>query len=235
MFLKHDEGNNSCGASSFTWLVEEVTATMSLSRGKLTGHDVDFLITHPEEGREVGLLPKVVSWLESQVNSVYGKDQDVSFQYHSLLENDSSGSLFLQGLLFYQKTTRNSYLESEAGPALPSSNMDRFERCFSIFKLEKKQGSNQTGKLTENGAQTLNMPDTNHRSQIHSGENSPGGAASRLWRAVRVDLVVAPISQFAFALLGWTGSKVTFYHIIWGMLSIRLLHATEYCWWVRDD
>lgn len=41
-------------------------------RGKLTGHDVDFLITHPEEGREVGLMPKVVSWLESQVNSPEG-------------------------------------------------------------------------------------------------------------------------------------------------------------------
>lgn len=40
-----------------------------VSRGKLSGHDVDFLITHPEEGREVGLMPKVVSWLESQVNS----------------------------------------------------------------------------------------------------------------------------------------------------------------------
>ena len=33
-------------------------------------------------------------------------------------------------------------------------------------------------------------------------------SAGRPWRAVRVDLVVSPISQFAFALLGWTGSKV---------------------------
>lgn len=38
-----------------------------LYRGKPTGHDVDYLITHPEEGREVGLLPKVVSLLKSQV------------------------------------------------------------------------------------------------------------------------------------------------------------------------
>ena len=37
------------------------------TRGKVTGHDVDFLITHPEEGREVGLMSKVVSWLESKV------------------------------------------------------------------------------------------------------------------------------------------------------------------------
>lgn len=137
----------------------------------------------------------------------------------SLLENDKSSSLSLQGLLFYQKTTRNSYLESDTGPALPSSSMDRFERCFSIFKLEKKQGTNQP----ENGVQTLDVPDTNPQSTVHSR----GGAVSRLWRAVRVDLVVSPISQFAFALLGWTGSKVIFYCVIWGRLSIRLMHETK--------
>uniref|UniRef100_A0A3Q0S9E7 DNA-directed DNA/RNA polymerase mu n=1 Tax=Amphilophus citrinellus TaxID=61819 RepID=A0A3Q0S9E7_AMPCI len=128
----------------------QIALTGGFRRGKLTGHDVDFLITHPEEGREVGLMSKVVSWLESQ------------------------------GFLLYQKTTRNSYLESKDGPARPASNMDRFERCFSIFKLTKgeEQGTTQPEK---NGV---------------------------LWRAVRVDLVVSPISQFAFAVLGWTGSKL---------------------------
>lgn len=38
-------------------------------RGKLQGHDVDFLITHPEEGQEVGLLPRVMSCLQSQVRA----------------------------------------------------------------------------------------------------------------------------------------------------------------------
>uniref|UniRef100_A0A3P8PZA8 DNA-directed DNA/RNA polymerase mu n=1 Tax=Astatotilapia calliptera TaxID=8154 RepID=A0A3P8PZA8_ASTCA len=118
----------------------QVALTGGFRRGKLTGHDVDFLITHPEEGKEVGLMPKVVAWLESQ------------------------------------KTTRNSYLESKDGPARPASNMDRFERCFSIFKLTK-------GKEQET-------------------------ASHKIWRAVRVDLVVSPISQFAFAVLGWTGSKL---------------------------
>uniref|UniRef100_A0A3Q2WJJ8 DNA-directed DNA/RNA polymerase mu n=1 Tax=Haplochromis burtoni TaxID=8153 RepID=A0A3Q2WJJ8_HAPBU len=124
----------------------QVALTGGFRRGKLTGHDVDFLITHPEEGKEVGLMPKVVAWLESQ------------------------------GFLLYQKTTRNSYLESKDGPARPASNMDRFERCFSIFKLTK-------GKEQET-------------------------ASHKIWRAVRVDLVVSPISQFAFAVLGWTGSKL---------------------------
>lgn len=38
-------------------------------RGKSQGHDVDFLITHPEEGQEVGLLPKVMRHLQSQVRA----------------------------------------------------------------------------------------------------------------------------------------------------------------------
>nr|WKU84464.1 DNA-directed DNA/RNA polymerase mu [Ogcocephalus cubifrons] len=131
-------------------------------RGKLTGHDVDFLITHPEEGREAGLIPKVVSWLESQ------------------------------GFLLFQKTSRNSYLEPQDGPARPSSTMDRFERCFSIFRLSEED------KWTENAA-----------SPIPGSEPSRHvSGAEKRWRAVRVDLVVAPVGQFAFALLGWTGSKL---------------------------
>ena len=125
----------------------------------------------------------------------------------------------------YQKTTINSYLESEEGPARPSSNMDRFERCFSIFKLQKKAEAAQPETWAENGMQTLNTPDTNPEtcprteSQHHSGQHSrhlsreergESESGCRPWRAVRVDLVVSPISQFAFALLGWTGSKVTF-------------------------
>lgn len=150
----------------------EITLIGGFRRGKLTGHDVDFLITHPEEGREVGLMPKVVSWLESQ------------------------------GFLLYQKTTRNSYLESEDGPARPSSNMDRFERCFSIFKLseDEKRGTEQ--------AETENTPEDTCSQGKDEGLKQTKHGGYKPWRAVRVDLVVSPISQFAFALLGWTGSKL---------------------------
>uniref|UniRef100_A0A3P9APZ9 DNA-directed DNA/RNA polymerase mu n=1 Tax=Esox lucius TaxID=8010 RepID=A0A3P9APZ9_ESOLU len=127
----------------------KITLIGGFRRGKETGHDVDFLITHPEEGREEGLMAKVVSWLEAQ------------------------------GFLLYHKTTRNSYLESKDGPARPPSNMDRFERCFSIFRLTREESS--------------------MLSQC---------SGSRSWMAVRVDMVVSPYSQFAFALLGWTGSKL---------------------------
>ncbi|XP_032367040.1 DNA-directed DNA/RNA polymerase mu isoform X2 [Etheostoma spectabile] len=154
----------------------QITLIGGFRRGKLTGHDVDFLITHPEEGREVGLMPKVVTWLESQ------------------------------GFLLYQKTTRNSYLEAKAGPARPPSNMDRFERCFSIFKLAdaEKRGRKRAGNAPEDTC----CPAAHSRVADEGPEPvKPAGGPGR-WRAVRVDLVVSPVSQFAFALLGWTGSKL---------------------------
>ncbi|XP_037547747.1 DNA-directed DNA/RNA polymerase mu [Nematolebias whitei] len=153
----------------------QVVMTGGFRRGKPSGHDVDFLITHPEEGREVGLLPKVLSWLQSK------------------------------GFLLYQKTTRNSYLESKEGPGRPPSSMDRFERCLSIFKLLR------TEKQAAEAPQDVMVNDVQAEGEQKSDESSrpeQTAAADRRWRAVRVDLVVSPISQFAFALLGWTGSKL---------------------------
>ncbi|XP_073180947.1 DNA-directed DNA/RNA polymerase mu isoform X2 [Lepidochelys kempii] len=107
-----------------------VTLAGGFRRGKPRGHDVDLLLTHPEEGRE--------------------------------------------GLILYQHSQENSYGLREGPEPLGGRDvMDRFERCFSIFRLEVQGG--------------------------------PG--AARGWKAVRVDLVVAPVSQFPFALLGWTGSR----------------------------
>lgn len=122
----------------------------------------------------------------------------------------------------YQKTTRNSYLESKDGPGRPSSNMDRFERCFSIFKLTEKERrrTKHPETATENGLRTVSTPEPDPHSRVQISEHSrcedeelevdqTKQAGHKLWRAVRVDLVVSPISQFAFALLGWTGSKVS--------------------------
>ncbi|KAJ8339504.1 hypothetical protein SKAU_G00362900 [Synaphobranchus kaupii] len=146
----------------------EITLTGGFRRDKLTGHDVDFLITHPEEGKEEGLMPKVVSWLEAR------------------------------GLLLYQKTNTNSYLESTDGPARPSHNMDRFERCFSIFRLERPHARPEQHPQ----ATCEEQPQDDDSARERRASQSPG------WKAVRVDLVVTPVSQFAFALLGWTGSQL---------------------------
>lgn len=84
-------------------------------------------------------------------------------------------------------------MERKDGPARPPSNMDRFERCFSIFKLEHS---------TVCRSRLVNAQISN------TEENVNGTVNQQSWRAVRVDLVVSPYSQFSFATLGWTGSKV---------------------------
>ncbi|XP_064222798.1 DNA-directed DNA/RNA polymerase mu isoform X3 [Aotus nancymaae] len=125
-----------------------VTLTGGFRRGKLQGHDVDFLITHPKEGQEAGLLPRVMHRLQDQ------------------------------GLILYHQH-QHSRWESPTRLA-QQSHMDAFERSFCIFRLPQPPGAAVGG--------------------------SPGSCPS--WKAVRVDLVVVPISQFPFALLGWTGSKL---------------------------
>lgn len=115
-----------------------VTLAGGFRRGKLQGHDVDLLITHPQEGQEAGLLPRVMCSLQQQ------------------------------GLVLYQQH-QLSRSRDPTHRARRSHTMDTFERSFCIFRLPR-----------------------------------PPGAT---WKAVRVDLVVAPVSQFPFALLGWTGSK----------------------------
>ncbi|XP_012576105.1 PREDICTED: DNA-directed DNA/RNA polymerase mu [Condylura cristata] len=125
-----------------------VTLTGGFRRGKLQGHDVDFLITHPQEGQEVGLLARVLLSLKEQ------------------------------GLILYHHYQRNQYGDPTR-LARQKHNMDAFERSFCIFRLPQIPGP--------------------------AVEGSQRPCAS--WKAVRVDLVVAPISQFPFALLGWTGSR----------------------------
>ncbi|XP_056668017.1 DNA-directed DNA/RNA polymerase mu isoform X4 [Monodelphis domestica] len=144
-------------ADAIQQIVEEVVQQMlpgarvilagGFRRGKPHGHDVDFLITHPVEGLEAGLLSKVMGRLESQ------------------------------GLVLYRHT------QSPKNPdhtAFQSTAMDDYEKCFSILWFPKS-------------------PTTS--SHLEAGESSRDG------KAVRVDFVVTPISQFAFALLGWTGSQ----------------------------
>lgn len=66
---------------------------MSLAafRGKTSGHDVDFLITHPVEGEEEGLLRKVIACLESRVNRTYLMTPDKSGRHlRTHIANDAS-------------------------------------------------------------------------------------------------------------------------------------------------
>ncbi|XP_008574082.1 PREDICTED: DNA-directed DNA/RNA polymerase mu isoform X2 [Galeopterus variegatus] len=84
-----------------------------------------------------------------------------------------------EGLVLYHQH-QHSHCGSPAKRARHSHTMDAFERSFCIFRLPQPPET------------TVGDP--------------PRPCPA--WKAVRVDLVVVPISQFPFALLGWTGSKL---------------------------
>lgn len=74
-------------------------------------------------------------------------------------------------------------------------------------------GARSGSQTDENTPPQSQIPADERRHRVSGedgGQEEAKPAAHKPWRAVRVDLVVSPISQFAFALLGWTGSKVNF-------------------------
>uniref|UniRef100_A0A3B4VCY7 DNA nucleotidylexotransferase n=1 Tax=Seriola dumerili TaxID=41447 RepID=A0A3B4VCY7_SERDU len=126
-----------------------ISLTGGFRRGKEFGHDVDFIVTTPELGRERSLLPDVTDRLEQQ------------------------------GILLYCDYQASTFDMSKL-PCHRFEAMDHFAKCFLILRLEA--------------------------SKVEGGLNSTE-EDSRGWRAVRVDLVSPPMDRYAFALLGWTGSR----------------------------
>lgn len=112
----------------------------------------------------------------------------VQIQKHQRLKRDptfttskiSTLFLLLQGILLYSEYQASTFDMSKL-PSVKFDAMDHFAKCFLILRLE--------GSWVEGG--------------LHTDEGD-----SRSWRAVRVDLVSPPIDRYAFALLGWSGSRV---------------------------
>uniref|UniRef100_A0A3Q1I5L4 DNA nucleotidylexotransferase n=1 Tax=Anabas testudineus TaxID=64144 RepID=A0A3Q1I5L4_ANATE len=123
--------------------------TGGFRRGKEFGHDVDFIVTTPEQGKEETLLPNIIDRLKEQGILLYSDYQTSTFDISKL-------------------------------PSHKFEAMDHFAKCFLILRLE--------GSLVDRG--------------LNSTEGD-----SRGWRAVRVDLVSPPMERYAYALLGWTGSR----------------------------
>lgn len=85
-----------------------------------------------------------------------------------------------QGILLFCDNHPSTLDESKL-PCYRFEAMDNYAKCFLVLKLresEVKGGFNETKK------------------------------DGRGWRAVRVDLVSPPMDRYAYALLGWTGSRV---------------------------
>ncbi|XP_078421331.1 DNA nucleotidylexotransferase [Cetorhinus maximus] len=143
-----------------------VTLTGGFRRGKEIGHDVDFLISCPKEGKNENLLHKTVNKLD------------------------------IQGLLLYNDFVEDT-LEKRKLPSKKYDVMDHFEKCFLILKLNKALVNNRV----------LSVSSASAVRPTNKGAEPEVKTKIKDWKAIRVDLVNVPAQQFAYALLGWTGSR----------------------------
>ncbi|XP_013041606.1 DNA nucleotidylexotransferase isoform X1 [Anser cygnoides] len=89
-----------------------------------------------------------------------------------------------QGLLLYCDIIESTFVKEQI-PSREVDAMDHFQKCFAILKLYKPRVDNSS----YNTSKKIDM------------------AEVKDWKAIRVDLVITPFEQYAYALLGWTGSR----------------------------
>ncbi|KAM4034385.1 DNA nucleotidylexotransferase [Anomaloglossus baeobatrachus] len=90
-----------------------------------------------------------------------------------------------QGRLLFHDIIESTFDDTKR-PSRCVDNLDHYQKSFLILKLLKKEIEGEKTK--------------------DEGWTKPEEADRRDWKAVRVDLVITPQEQYAFALLGWTGS-----------------------------
>lgn len=192
-------------------------------RGKTNGHDADILLTHPIEGKEIGLLPKLLNLL-----------------------NDSG--LIMYGAMETGHNNPQSIMQDKGRPL--ASTVDHFDKWIGIMKIDKKlknyDSSEDESDLVKLGQKSLKETNiegkkekiAKKRSFVQTLDNNEDYAKDtkkklasnsnmsfqqllslsskeKKWVARRVDIIVIPASQFFYALVGWTGNK-------WFNRSLRL-------------
>ncbi|XP_050815465.1 DNA nucleotidylexotransferase [Gopherus flavomarginatus] len=89
-----------------------------------------------------------------------------------------------QGLLLYYDLIEST-LEQAKLPSRKVDAFDHFQKCFAILKLHLQRVDTSSCDISKESDKT----------------------EVKDWKAIRVDLVVSPFEQYAYALLGWTGSR----------------------------
>ncbi|XP_059585982.1 DNA nucleotidylexotransferase isoform X7 [Alligator mississippiensis] len=89
-----------------------------------------------------------------------------------------------QGLLLYYDVIESTF-EKEKRPSRKVDALDHFQKCFAILKLHQQRTGNSNSNISKESDK----------------------AEVKDWKAIRVDLVISPFEQYAYALLGWTGSR----------------------------
>ncbi|XP_074642693.1 DNA-directed DNA/RNA polymerase mu-like isoform X2 [Tubulanus polymorphus] len=171
-----------------------VELTGGFRRGKPCGHDVDILVSHPIEGKEQGVLVKLMNRLYEKDHVLMGKHETCSFREDKLKKDD--------------KLTRRGQL-------------DHFEKWIGIVKFNEKSTSSESPPAAKRPKKFNRGSPNGPKNSLDASDelaerNASGESLSdaielsrspRDWKAVRIDIVVAPYSQFYYAVVGWTGSK----------------------------
>jgi hypothetical protein len=98
---------------------------------------------------------------------------------------------------------------AESDWAKPTSKniIDHFERFIGILRFHDDTTNEATAKRMKlTGDDYFESQDVNLLNDILSSFNAM--KFERDWCARRVDIIICPIEQHAFALLGWTGSRM---------------------------
>ncbi|KAL5022597.1 hypothetical protein ScPMuIL_001752 [Solemya velum] len=159
-------------------------------RGKMSGHDADFLLTHPDEGSEIGLLPQLLQRLQKRGFLLAGQAEKNSFT-PGVLKKDFKLSM--------------------------KGQLDHFEKWIGIMKLPKSFKDKHTDPssiiMPTPGSDpidgSLDYQPSRKKAKCGISGLSPWelSRTERAWCARRVDLIISPFSQYYYGLVGWTGSK----------------------------
>ncbi|NXA34558.1 TDT nucleotidylexotransferase, partial [Eudromia elegans] len=177
--------------------LEEVKAekTLKLSKmqrvGLLYYEDLVTCVSEAE-ANAVGLIVKkaVHTFLPDALVTLTGgfrRGKKIGHDIDFLITNPGpreDDDLLHKGLLLYCDIIESTFVK-EQRPSRNVDAMDNFQKCFAILKLHQPPADNRS----------------------HSTSEEFDMAAVRDWKAIRVDLVISPFEQYAYALLGWTGSK----------------------------
>ncbi|XP_078269003.1 DNA nucleotidylexotransferase [Rhinoraja longicauda] len=104
--------------------------------------------------------------------------------------------LDLQGLLLFSDVVEAT-MEKRQLPSRKYDAMDHFQKCFLILKLDKRLVDKRDLGLASGPAVR----------PTDEGTEDENKTMIKGWKAIRVDLVIVPSQQFAYALLGWSGSR----------------------------
>jgi len=116
-------------------MYKDIEGIYNVNRCKDTGHDIDLLISHPEEGNERGLLERLISVLESRDMILQGRWERSTFSAEECVAD----------AMVINKTSNLK------------NTLDHFEKWIGILKVDARIGSDKNcSQADEQVARNLN-------------------------------------------------------------------------------